>query len=353
MKQGSSGNRSSNSSVNNSSGSKGISSTLLALITVAIWSTTATTVKLLMASIPNLEALCVSSFFAFLFLLALNLVSPRRRALMRQYRPVDYAKMAGLGFLGLFLYSALYYYGIGRLSAQVACIVNYLWPIMLVLFSCLLLHERLTLPKIAGLALSFAGIVVLSLGGGAAGGSGGFAAGVAACVIAAACYGLFCVLNKKAAMDQNITMMIIWLTTAVCSCLLGLITSAVPGNATATDAAAAAGASADGCLSASLISGKIPGSWTLLSAPELLGLLWLGVVVDAAAYLFWAIAVNNAKETALVSNLAYLVPFLSVLLSAVVLKERLTMSAFAALLLIVAGVLVQEFVKPRNNGQNL
>ena len=37
--------------------------------------------------------------------------------------------MAGLGFVGLFLYSALYYYGLMQLSSQEACIVNYLWPI--------------------------------------------------------------------------------------------------------------------------------------------------------------------------------------------------------------------------------
>ena len=57
--------------------------------------------------------------------------------------------MAGLGFIGLFMYSALYYFGIEQLSSQEACILNYLWPIMIVLFACVILKEKLVLDCIA------------------------------------------------------------------------------------------------------------------------------------------------------------------------------------------------------------
>lgn len=280
-------------------------STLLAVLTVIIWASLATAAKILLKSIPDLEALAVSGFFAFLFLLGVNLVSGRLHR-MKEYSPIDFMKMAGLGFIGLFLYSALYYYGIDQLSAQTACIVNYLWPIMLVAFSCLILKEKMTVLKAAALLVSFAGVVVLTAGGPGSG-NGNFGLGVAACVTAAACYGLFCVLNKKADMDQNITMMVVWLTVAVCSFALGMTQE----------------------------------NWVTIHGSQWLGLIWLGVVADAIAYLTWALALKGEGDSAVISNIAYLTPLLSVIISAVVLGERLTIHAFVAFIFIIAGIALQ------------
>ncbi len=72
------------------------------------------------------------------------------------------------------------------------------------------------------------------------------------------------------------------------------------------------------------------------------GLGWLGVFVNAVAYLTWGVALQRAQGTAAVANLAYAVPFLSLLLSALVLKEKITLAAAAALVLIVGGILLQS-----------
>lgn len=104
----------------------------------------------------------------------------------RAYDVRGYAAMAGLGFLGIFLYSGLYYHGLSQLTSQEACILNYLWPMMIVLFSALLLGEKITVRTVAALLLSFSGVVVLTLGG--EGHTEGDALlGTAACVTAALC----------------------------------------------------------------------------------------------------------------------------------------------------------------------
>lgn len=279
---------------------------LYAGITVLIWATLATVVKLVLADIPNFQALSVSSAFAFVFLLLLNIINGSLKE-MKHYRVRDYLLMAGLGFLGLFLYSALYYYGIGVLGSQEACILNYLWPMMIVVFACIILKEKLTARKIIAMLLSFAGIVVLTLGGSGVS-TGNRLFGIAACVTAAVCYGLFSVLNKKHALNQNITMMWIWLTTAVCSLIAGLLFE----------------------------------TWQPVEGLQWAGLLWLGVVVNAVAYLLWAIALKGASDSAKIANLAYLVPFLSIILSAAVLHEAITVNAVIALVLIVSGILLQS-----------
>ena len=114
---------------------------IYAFLTIFIWATMASVVKLLLTDIPNMEALSVSSIIAFLFLLAVNVKTGTIKQ-MKDYSVKDYCAMAGLGFLGLFLYSALYYYGLAQLTSQEACILNYLWPIMIVVFSCIILKIR-------------------------------------------------------------------------------------------------------------------------------------------------------------------------------------------------------------------
>ena len=280
---------------------------LYASITVLIWATLATVVKIILYDIPNFEALTISSVFAFVFLLIMNIINGSVKEL-KHYRLKNYLMMSGLGFLGLFLYSALYYYGISALSSQEACILNYLWPLMIVVFACILLKEKLTARKLIAMGMSFAGIVVLTVGTGGAASSGNRLWGIVACVTAAVCYGLFSVLNKKHSLNQNITMMWIWLTVSVCS----------------------------------LVSGMIFEKWQPIVGVQWLGLGWLGVVVNAVAYLLWAIALKNAEDSAKVANLAYLVPFLSIVLSSVVLKEQITVNMVIAVVLIVGGILLQS-----------
>ena len=280
---------------------------LHAILTVFIWGTMATVGKILVSNIPSLEALCIGSAFAFLFLLIVN-IKNRTIKELGKYSVKDYAIMAGLGFIGLFLYSGLYYYGLTQLSSQEACIVNYLWPIMLVLFSTIILKEKLTVVKAVAMISSFIGVVILSVGSGVSG-NGNVMLGIGSCVIAAACYGLFSVLNKKANYDQNIAMMVMWLVVAVCSAVFGLAIE----------------------------------DWKPVVGVQWLGMLWMGVVVNAIAYLIWALALNADKNSARIANLAYLTPFLSLIISAVVLKEQIQGRALIAFVFIIGGILLQTF----------
>ena len=279
--------------------------TSMALITVMMWSTLAPAVKLTTENIPTMQMLCITSGLAFLFLLFYNGIR-NKLSLIKKMSPRTILKMAGLGFLGLFLYSALYYYGIDQLTSSEACILNYLWPLMTVIFSGILLHEPMTAKKIVSMLLSFLGIVILSLGG--EHGSGNAVLGILACILAAACYGLFSVLNKKEDLDQSLTMMVIWLTTSLCAALCSLF-------------------------------GK---PWVPVYGLSWAGLIWIGVFLNAVAYLLWALAINGTDSTAAIANLAYLVPLLSMILSILFLHEPLKLQLILALVLIVGGILLQN-----------
>lgn len=176
---------------------------------------------------------------------------------------------------------------------------------MIVVFACVILKEKITAKKITALIMSFAGIVVLSLGSASASENKLF--GIIACIAAAVCYGLFSVLNKKHNLNQSITMMWFWLIVAICSLFAGLLFE----------------------------------KWQEISGVQFIGIAWLGIVVNAIAYLLWAIALKNADDSAKIANLAYLVPFLSIIISAVVLKEQMSINTVIAAALIVGGIILQ------------
>ena len=277
-----------------------------AVSAVVIWSTLAATAKSLLTTIPAFEALFLSSLTASVSLIILQCVRGGA-AVFRAYDRRAYLAMAGLGFVGLFLYSGLYFYGLTQLTSQEACILNYLWPMMIVLFSALLLGEKITVRTAAAFLLSFSGVVVLTLGGeGHA--EGDALLGTAACVTAALCYGLFCVLNKRQNMDQTVVMTVAWGVTALCALLVTLLTE----------------------------------TWVPLSWTQWPGMLWFGVFVNGVGYLWWAMALQRAKNSAAVANLAYFVPLLSLVVSALTLGEELSSAALLALVLIMGGILLQN-----------
>ncbi len=278
-----------------------MSSNFYAAVTIILWGAMPALAKDLLNALPNFETLALSALFAFLFLLAVN----RREGALKKLSAEEIFTAASLGFLGLFLYSAFFYYGLARMTSQEACILNYLWPLMIVLFSCPILGEKLTRRKIFAVGMSFAGVIVVM-----AGGIENFSSekifGALSCVIAAACYGLFSVLNKRRRLNQKLAMMIIWATTAACA----------------------------------FIAGYFLEQWTLPNLRQIVGLLWLGVMINAVAYLTWALALETTTNTARTANLAYLVPILAIFISTFVAGEELSLAVIPALILILGGIFI-------------
>ncbi len=71
-----------------------------------------------------------------------------------------------LGVGGLFGYHALYFAALQLAPPAEANLVNYLWPLLIVLLSAPLAGERLGWPHLLGASLGFAGVVLLAFGRG-------------------------------------------------------------------------------------------------------------------------------------------------------------------------------------------
>ena len=84
---------------------------------------------------------------------------PRRSRALRQ---PPLAWIVGVG--GLFGYHALYFLALRFAPPAEAGLLNYLWPLLIVLFSSLLPGERLAPHHIVGALLGLAGTVLLFAG---------------------------------------------------------------------------------------------------------------------------------------------------------------------------------------------
>ena len=276
-----------------------------ALVSVFFWSTTTTVSKLLLHSISTMQVLAVSSVFATLFLLLVNAAKGNLKQL-KAYRLRDYLVLAGVGFLGMFLYRMLLFFGVARMLASQAMIVNYLWPIMAVLASCVILREKLTVRKAIAVVMSFLGVVIVTTGGNAAGLSGSDLTGTVLVAVAAVFYGLFVAINKRLKYDSFVSMMFYNAVAAICA-ILGTLFS---------------------------------GETLLLTLSQNLGLVWVGVCNTAIGFVAWDLAMKTG-DTAKVANLAYITPFLSLVVAYFLLGDPITIWSVGGLTVIVAGILLQ------------
>jgi drug/metabolite transporter (DMT)-like permease len=102
-----------------------------------------------------------------------------------------------LGIGGLFGYHALYFLALRFAPPAEAGLLNYLWPLLIVLFSSLLPGERLAAHHIVGAMLGLAGTVLLFTGNGGIGLTYGQVPGLAAAFIAAFVWAAYSVMSRR------------------------------------------------------------------------------------------------------------------------------------------------------------
>lgn len=278
---------------------------LYAGISILLWSTTSTITKLLLGSLNSMQILLISSIFAALFLFIINF-KKKNLSQLKSFKIKDFAQIAGLGILGTFLSNLFLYLGINKMQASQAFIINYLWPLMTVIFACIILKEKLTKRKLIAIILSFIGVIVVTSNGDLLKVDKDTILGAIYCILAAVFYGLFCVLNKQKNYDKYLSMMLFYCVSAIILFIYILLTK----------------------------------TWFFLNGAQIAGILWIGVFTSAIAFTSWAIALEKG-DTAKISNLAYITPFLSLIWTALILKETISIYAIVGLLIIVLGIVIQ------------
>jgi drug/metabolite transporter (DMT)-like permease len=106
------------------------------------------------------------------------------------------AAVWALGIGGLFGYHALYFMALRLAPPAEAQLVNYLWPLLIVLFSAFLPGERLRVQHVAGTLIGLLGMIVLLVDRGGISFARDYLAGFAAALLAAFAWALYSALSR-------------------------------------------------------------------------------------------------------------------------------------------------------------
>jgi len=165
--------------------------TLIGLTAILMWSLLA----VLTVATGRIPAFQLAAMTFAIGALAGSLTWIGRPEAIRALRQPPIAWIVGVG--GLFGYHALYFLALRLAPPAEAGLLNYLWPLLIVLFSSLLPGERLSLHHIIGALLGLAGTVLLFAGNARGGFAPGQIPGLAAAFVAAFVWAGYSVLSRR------------------------------------------------------------------------------------------------------------------------------------------------------------
>jgi drug/metabolite transporter (DMT)-like permease len=165
--------------------------TLIGLTAILMWSLLAV-LTVAMGKIPAFQLAAMTFAIGALVGFLTWIGRPEAAHALRQ-RPV--AWIVGVG--GLFGYHALYFLALRFAPPAEAGLLNYLWPLLIVLFSSLLPGERLAPHHIIGALLGLAGTVLLFTGSRGSAFAPGQLPGLIAAFVAAFVWAAYSVMSRR------------------------------------------------------------------------------------------------------------------------------------------------------------
>jgi drug/metabolite transporter (DMT)-like permease len=165
--------------------------TLIGLTAILMWSLLAV-LTVATGKIPAFQLAAMTFAIGALVGFLTFIGRPQAIRALRQ-RPI--AWIVGVG--GLFGYHALYFLALRFAPPAEAGLLNYLWPLLIVLFSSALPGERLLPHHIIGALLGLAGTVLLFAGNASGGFAPGQLPGLAAAFVAAFVWATYSVMSRK------------------------------------------------------------------------------------------------------------------------------------------------------------
>ena len=279
---------------------------LLLLLMILIWGANFSVIKYALLDFPEI------SFNAMRLLIAstvfLIVIAVQRRGGRPRLTAVEWKRIVLLGLVGHFFYQLAFMGGVARTSVANSALIFGCTPVMVAILASVAGHERLTPGRLAGGALSLAGIYALV--GRRASLSSATLLGDALVFIGMTCWSIYSVAAQP--MLRRHSPLVITGLSMACGAAFYMLLG-VPAFLSTNWAAI------------STIS------WLLMAASSLLAL--------AFAYIVWYTAVQRmgSSRTATYSNLT---PLVAMIIGAIWLREPIEAAQLVGAALILAGVFV-------------
>lgn len=280
-----------------------------ACLAVLSWSTVATAFKMALRSLTYFELLLVASLTS-LVIFSVLLTAQRKWNLVCRLSAKQWFFFAGMGLLNPVAYYLSLFSAYSLLPAQVAQPINYAWPIVLLILLALFAGQPIPKKKYIGMFVSLAGVVLISVGTGSAGNMSISPTGLLLAALSAVLWATYWMVNNKQK-DSADSSVVLFMTFLFGSAYL-LAGAAVVG----------------------------------INLPTLTGVLsgmYVGGFEMGIPFVFFGLAMRKTSNPALINQLCYLSPFMSLFFIAVILGEQIVFTTYIGLALIVLGIVFNQY----------
>lgn len=285
---------------------------LLGICAVLLWSTVATAFKLTLQAFTPIQMLAAASLVSALVLCLICI----RQGTLGQLPATFFANPRYYLLLGLInplAYYLILFKAYDLLPASLAQPLNYSWAITLTLMAALFLGQPVRRQDWLACALGYAGVVVIATHGDLLALEFDSPLGVALALLSTLLWAGYWILNTRNQADP------------VVGLLLGFLV-ALPF-----------------ALGLALYEGAL---WPT-ALKDWLAVSYVGLFEMGITFVLWLSAMKATRNTARISNLIFISPFISLLLLASIIGEEIAPSTLVGLLMIVAGLLVQQVKRTR------
>lgn len=174
---------------------------LYAVISVLLWATVASAMKISLAYLDFLQLLFLSVSVSLVVLFIVIVAQGKLKNVFKL--PLKaYLKSAVFGLINPFLYYIVLFKAYDLLPAQEAQPLNYTWPIMMTLLSIPILKQKINIQNFLAILISFLGVLTISTRGNLLGFSFSNPYGAILGIASAVIWALFWIYNIKDKRDE-------------------------------------------------------------------------------------------------------------------------------------------------------
>jgi len=214
-----------------------------------------------------------------------------------------------MGLFNPFLYYLVLFEAYDRIPAQEGVALNYIWPVVLVIFSIFFLKQHITLISILAIIVSFFGTIVIAFHGNFTDLKFSNTTGVILAISSAFFWASFWIINMKDPREAIVKMFVNFAFGAIY-----------------------------------ILSWNIYKNNIILPAINgVVGAIYIGIFEMGLTFVLWLTALKLSTHTARVSNLVFISPFISLLLVSFFVGEKILPSTVIGLAIIVSGIVIQQY----------
>jgi len=287
---------------------------LFAAISIFFWSTVATAFKLSLEHLEPIQLVFYSTIFSVLVLFII-VVFQGKLKLIKNFSKHALLKCAFLGLLNPCLYYIILFKGYDILPAQEAMVINFSWPVMIVILSIPILKQTIDIKSFLSIIISYIGVVVIASKGDVFSMQFESPLGVTYILITTVIWALFWLFNTKNSNDTVVSLFLIFLFSLPYILLIVYFSN----------------------------------SFIIPSIKGFIGSAYIGLFEMGISVVLWQVALKTSTTVSRVASLVFITPFLSLLILHFVLKETILISTIFGVILICVGLFLQKYFTKKNS----